>query len=88
MVTYRIYTEDINRDRVKRFIEKSFQSYTLFTGEGVFNGASENSLVIEIIASCTPGNEDAIKEIAQRIKFSNQQQVVLITKTNTQVFEI
>jgi len=90
-VIYRLYTEDINRDEILELTEKSFPEFSILTGQGSWQGQTENSLVIEIIQ----GNEvDNILEavdasiflLAANIREMNDQQAVMVTKQPIQSF--
>jgi len=41
----RIWTEDLNLDRIKVEVGHYFSAYTIFSASGVWDGTSENSLV-------------------------------------------
>jgi capsular polysaccharide biosynthesis protein len=86
MKTYRIYTQDINRDEVIKIISKEFESFTLFNGTGYWQSEQENSLVIEIIGRYE--DRKRITAIANEIKQVNKQQSVLITGTDNEAIFI
>jgi len=79
-VLYRIYTEDKNREDIKRTCDKYLPDYSLFYGEGVYKGHHEKSLVIEIVGEDGSLAQSVIIGIAQAIKLMNQQEAVLIVK--------
>ena len=87
-VTYRIYTEDKNRKGIIGTITPHFISFSLFEGTGYWQGEGEKSLVIEIITECNGGKDQIIQDIASDIKFINNQQAVIITKSSTHYIEI
>lgn len=77
-VLYRIYTEDINRAWVIAYVSAAFDSFTLIPSTGVWKGAAESSLVIEIVGnrSVSP----AVYGTAVGIKAHNNQDAILITQ--------
>jgi hypothetical protein len=79
MKTYRIYTEDINREKIVKIISNWFDGFTLFEGTGYWNGINEAALVIEIIAE--DEDMESIAVIAKKIKSVNRQESVLVSKT-------
>lgn len=79
-VRYRMYTQNKNIKMIKRVFEPHFDSYTLFETKGVWNGKSEKSLCIEIIAD--ENDLDTLQAIGQDIKLHNNQEAVLITHEN------
>jgi hypothetical protein len=79
MKTYRIYTEDINRDKIVKIISNWFNGFTLFEGTGYWKGVSERALVIEIIAD--DEDEKDIAAMAGEIQSVNTQESVLVSKT-------
>jgi hypothetical protein len=85
MFTYRLYTEDKNRTRIRQLVSTSFSSYTVYTGIGVWKDNAELSLVIEII-STELSTLSLLKHIANIIKEENQQQAVLVTRTPVEDF--
>ena len=49
MTIARIYTEDINRDRITAILDQRFEDYTITSVQGRYMGADENSIVIELL---------------------------------------
>jgi len=81
MKTYRIYTEDKNRECIIALTVKKFDSFTVYNAQGYWKGQAEDSLVIEII------DEDKdiryrVNTLAYEIKILNQQEGVLIQIVN------
>jgi len=77
MKTYRIYTEDKNRESVIALTAKKFDSFTVYDAKGYWKGEKEDSLVIEII------DEDSdiryrVNTLAYEIRILNKQDTVLI----------
>jgi len=77
MIRYRIYTEDVNRDRIVEIVRKYFDSFTLFFGRGYWKGGSENSLVIEIIAEKAAMD---VRSICAEINRVNKQECCMVTR--------
>jgi hypothetical protein len=84
MKTYRIYTEDINRDEIIKIVSDQFESYTLFSGIGQWKLEQEMSLVIEIIDVERDDIQVKVEMIARQIKELNLQESVLLTETETE----
>lgn len=85
MFRYRLYTENKNIDRLHELIASSFDSYTVFAGQGVWHGDKELSIVFELILE---GNSvlSLLKQTANIIKEENQQQAVLVTREPVESF--
>ena len=79
MNTYRIYTEDKNRDKVLNMTSVYFKGFTFFPCIGYWMGDREDSLVIEIIGEAHIYRH--VQSLAHWIKVQNKQQNVLITTT-------
>jgi hypothetical protein len=80
MKLYRIYTENKNKDFIKRLCDLAFDGYTLYQADGVWRGQHESSLVIEYLAvdyETEPGEQ--VENVARRIKEQNGQHAVLVT---------
>jgi hypothetical protein len=85
MSVYRIYTEDKNRDKVIEIISNTFEGFNVSTGTGIWKGKIENSLIIEIIDTWDREIIDEnVEFVSKKIKELNQQETVLITKTELQ----
>lgn len=76
----RLYTEDTNRDRIHAICQEHLTGYTLIPCEGIWKGAKENSLIIEVIGDSVV--RDACLTVARAIKQANQQEAVLLTQVN------
>jgi hypothetical protein len=75
LIAHRLYTEDINRQGILLILNKYFQSYTVLTSTGVWEGAQEKSLCIELVG--VPFGD--VVKVAAAIKELNQQQAILYT---------
>lgn len=72
---YRIFTEDMNQDRIEQIITKHFPGFTIHKAQGFWRLQKENSLIIEIM---TEDNDAKIKAIAGEIKQANKQETAWI----------
>jgi len=76
--TFRIYTEDTNREKIEEIISKHFEGFTIFKTDGYWRLQKEKSLIIEIL-----GESDIVAKInslAREIKEMNNQEAVLVQK--------
>jgi hypothetical protein len=89
-ISYRIYTEDKNRQAIKNIVSEKFDGFTLYPCLGYWQGAEEASIVIEIITTCPAmkDDEDKVLRVANKIKLVNEQQAVYITKSNAHLIEV
>jgi len=71
---YRIYTEDVNRELIEQIVADSFDGYTLLPATGVWKGAREQSVVIELSTE----DKARVFETARQIKAANKQEAVLV----------
>lgn len=79
---FRIYTEDKNYDKViKPILETAFDGFRVYRGAGYWQGVKEKSLLIEVYTN----NPELIRAIAERVKFHNKQEAVLVTETDCKV---
>jgi len=78
MKSFKIYTENKNYETVIRpLLEGYFDGFSVYRGEGNWQGKREKSLLIEVFTD----NMALIHGIARRIKTANQQNAVLIAET-------
>lgn len=78
---YRIYTEDLNRDKVNAIVGKYFSGHTIIAAEGTWLQEPEKSLIVEIITD----DRKKVFRIAAEIKRTNNQESVLVTSSNIEV---
>jgi hypothetical protein len=89
MRTYRIYTENKNRECIELAASKAFESFTIYSATGYWQGAKENSLVIEIIQFIAETwFQRKVNNLARVIKCFNEQQAVLVTCNDTDTGEL
>ena len=80
---YRIFTEDVNRKKVCDICTRFFNSYTMFTAVGVWNGIAENSLCIEVSSLEQDGHLALrVTSAVAEIREVNKQEAVLVQKIN------
>jgi hypothetical protein len=77
LIAHRLYTEDVNRESIVQILNKYFplNGYTLIPSIGYWNGAGEQSLIIEMIGA----SHIAVASVADDIKEVNNQEVILHT---------
>lgn len=80
---YRIFTEDVNREKIEAILTKYYPGFTITKAKGYWRLQKEDSLIIEIV---TEDTDTTIKQIAGEIKTENNQQAVLIQKIKNQQF--
>jgi len=76
-MVYRIFTEDIMRDTVESIMVEFFDGFTIYNATGYWQGAKENSIIIEIVGE--QEIENIVQEAGSRIKHALRQEAVLIT---------
>jgi len=81
MKTFRIYTENKNKDAINKIVSKSFNAFTTYDAIGFWKSTQERSLIIEVITESKNANK--IKHVAQEIKKENKQEAVLIQELKT-----
>ena len=86
MILYRIYTEDVNRERIKQKAFEDLNSFTFLTGTGYWRGAREDCLIIEILGG--ESNREDVLRLASWIKTHNKQDSVIVTEQVVKTFFI
>lgn len=78
---FRLYTEYKNIPGITKLADSYFESYTIYRADGRWQGTSEKSLVIEIIAQDGELSRMTCRvfDLARRIKKLNKQQAVWVT---------
>ncbi len=71
---YRVYIEDIARDKIISAFAASFDSFTVFAGTGYWKSQPEASLVIEVLTS----DSVTLHKVCEWIKWYNKQEAVLV----------
>lgn len=83
MILYRIYTEDVNRDRIERICLEELTGFTITTGTGYWNGHREKCAVIDVLGREPDSDRDAVLRAAGKIKKANKQESVIVVETVT-----
>ena len=83
---YRIYTEDLQEDKIAEIVSCSFEGFTIYHANGYWNGVAEKSLIIEIIGDFDEEKEKRVNRVARSIKRLNHQECVLIQKFHCESF--
>ena len=81
---YEIMTEMKNKEGIRRIVSDHFSGFTISCQSGFGKGEHENSLCITIIGGIV--DIHAVIDIARRIKTLNEQESVLVVKTNVNRF--
>lgn len=76
--TFRIYTEDTNKDKIERILSNHFDGFTIYKAEGFWRLQKEKTLIIEILGSSDIA--DRVNSAAKEIKEENNQEAVLVQK--------
>jgi len=76
-ILYRIFTENVNQDKIEQIVNRYFYGFTLIKSDGYWRLQRENSLIIEIV---TDDTDNLINQLAREIKDTNDQEAVLIQK--------
>jgi len=72
----RILTEDKNINMVIDCVSEEFANFTWYRANGVWNGKTEPSLIIEI--EIPAWLEGTVLDVAEEIKIINEQECVLV----------
>ena len=81
-MTFKIYTENKNLDKVIQLASNRFPGFTLYKTIGVWQGKAENSIVIEIVNTGERSDgsvELIVHALAEDIRVLNEQDAVLVT---------
>lgn len=92
---YRLFTENKNYDQIKKLVGDLFDGFTIIKADGVWQGKSEHSLIIEIDNPRMNTNftniEDAlldvdfrINQLCYAIKKLNQQDKILVQRIESE----
>ena len=77
-IKYRLYTQDLNRSDVVHLTAQRFDGATFTSGQGLWQGNEEATLIVEVIRADERDAE--IDALARDVKRANKQASVLITK--------
>jgi hypothetical protein len=73
-VMYRLYTQDVNRDKITEIVAAHFKGFTIFPISGSYEGVQEDSILIEIETA----DYAKVLQVAGEIRELNNQDEVLI----------
>lgn len=76
MTLYRIYTE--TKPNLGEIVSRTLESFTILKGTGYWQGQSEESSVIEVMAD--EHSRSLVQFIAYAIRSENNQQAVLVVE--------
>jgi len=79
---YRIRTEDKNLEGIQDLADGVLDGYTILLGNGYWQGGSEKSVILEVIAE--EEREDDIYWLAGAIKELNNQDAVIVERQEVQ----
>jgi len=82
MKLYSIYTENRNKPRLIKLINRFFDGFTILEAIGFWQGNAENSLIITIATKDKKG----IFYLCEKIKEMNQQDCVMLVSNNKVIF--
>jgi len=78
MTCYRIYTENVNPDKIIELARTSFDRANVSFRQGIYHGKTESSAIIEVLSSRSLRVE--VVWFADKIKEMNQQESIIITQ--------
>jgi len=81
MILFKIYTEDVNRERIERICLDYLlfgTGFTITTGTGYWLGHREKCVVIEVVGR--EADKDQVLRAASKIKTANKQEVVMVVE--------
>lgn len=77
---YRLFTENKNYDQIKKLVCQHFDGATIIKAEGIWQGESEHSLIIEIEINSPVAFYRRIETLCYAIKKLNQQDKILVQR--------
>lgn len=80
-MVYRIYTENVNLDKIVQFASNRFKGFSIFKCMGFFEGIAENCVCIEVVETDRNkvfDTELVVHSLAETIRAENGQQAVLV----------
>ena len=79
MILFKIYTEDVDREKIERICSEELESFTITTGTGYWHYRRENCIVIDVVGR--EADRKAVLKTASRIKTKNNQESVMVVET-------
>lgn len=77
---YRLFTENKNYDGIKKLVCDVFDGFTIIKTDGIWQGKSEHSLIIEIELDGINIYENKLNQLCYAIKKLNQQDKILVQR--------
>lgn len=77
---YRLFTENKNYEQVKKLVSDLFDGFTIIKADGIWQGESEHSLIIEIEVNSPVAFYRKIESLCYAIKKLNQQDKILVQR--------
>jgi len=78
---YRICTENINYADVLNEVSRYFPAFTVINAGGVWHGAPEHALIIEIVTD----DNNAVRKLAYWIRKHNKQECVMVQEIHCEI---
>lgn len=75
---YRLFTQNQNYDEVKQLVCEAFDGATIIKANGLWQGKTEHSLIIEIEVNSPVSFYRRIEQLCYAIKKLNQQNKILV----------
>ena len=74
---FRIFTEDLNRNKIIDIISAQFSGLAIIPVIGFWKGKQENGLTIEIVSANFMNDLGKVRQVCHEIKVLNNQDAVL-----------
>ena len=74
---YRLYTEDLQRQKIYNTVSKYFLGFNVRTLQGYYKGTQEQALVIELVSTASMSH--VVRFLAKVIGQMNKQECVMVT---------
>ena len=74
---FRIFTEDLNRDKIIRILTSQFSGFAIIPVIGFWKGEQEDGLTIEIVTADFKNDLAKVRQVCREIKVLNNQDAVL-----------
>jgi len=87
MKRFKIYTENKNTRELIELVKSELEAATIYFATGIWQGATEESMVIEYITSEVDAEimKRRLRKLMEKIKIMNRQETVMLTVENVQV---
>ncbi len=78
---FRIYCEDVNREKMLEILSKRLQDFTIIPAMGFYNGVREKSVVIEVFNA----HKKTIEYTCEDLTLGLHQEIVVFTELSCNV---